>query len=166
MISQDYFIVFVSPKPDKRKKSYKFFQEHCEVKTFSPMDMRSLPKFLTQEFTAHNTTDQTLTRELIEHIVMLVGKDGWRLSSEIYKLCSSLNAQPQPLTKEFINTIMTPSQEANTFELVDELLRRPSASLLSQIDTFLQSGTQRQAIHGGFLRGIKNILAYGYCIQH
>lgn len=153
MLHSDYFIIFVSYKPDKRKKSYKFFAEHCEVKVFNAMDMRSIPKFLTTEFSEYNTSNQTLTREAIDHIVELVGNDGRRLSSELRKLCDSINSENKSiLNRELIDTIVTPSQESSAFELIDELLIAPSSDLLTKIDTLVQSGEVRQAIHGGLLR--------------
>ena len=52
-LNDDYFYIFISPKPDKRKKAFKFFSEQCETKTFSKMDMRILPKFINEEFQSH-----------------------------------------------------------------------------------------------------------------
>ena len=161
MLHSDYFIIFVSYKPDKRKKAYKFFSEHCEVKIFNPMDMRSIPKFLTQEFNEYNQTTQTINKEHINHIVELVGNEGRRLSSEVRKLCDSLNSDDQKiLNKHLIDTVITPSQESSAFELIDELLLSPSSILVNKIDTLAQSGEVRQAIHGGLLRGLKAIISY------
>lgn len=149
MIYPDYFIIFVSYKPDKRKKAYKFFSEHCEVKVFNPMDMRSIPKFLTQEFNDYNQTTQNITKEHISYIVELVGNDGRRLSSEIRKLCDSINSNDNNiLNKQLIDTVVSPSQESSAFELIDELLIPPSPLLVNKIDTLVQSGEVRQAIHG------------------
>lgn len=147
MLHPDYFIIFISYKPDKRKKAYKFFAEKCETKIFNPMDMRSIPKFLTEEFAEYNTTPQQITRDHINHIVELVGTDGRRLSSELRKICDSLNTG-EKLTINLIDTIVTPSQESSAFEIVDELLKSPSDSILSKLDTMIQNGEARQAIHG------------------
>ena len=166
MLHPDYFIIFISYKPDKRKKAYKFFEQHCETKTFSPMDMRSIPKFLTQEFDEYNTSNNTLTREHIEHIVELVWTDGRRLSSEIRKLCDSLNAEWWTLSRQLINEVVTASQESSAFEIIDELVKAPSTTLLSKIDMIVASGEVRQAIHGGLLRWMKTMIAYGTCLVH
>ena len=165
MLHPDYFIIFVSYKPDKRKKAYKFFEQHCESKTFSPMDMRSIPKFLSEEFNEYNTSNNTLTRDHIDHIVELVGTDGRRLSSEIKKLCDSLNAEWWQLTTQLINEVITPSQESTAFEIVDELVKAPSSSIVSKLDMIIASGEVRQAIHGWLLRWMKNIIAYGLCLR-
>ena len=149
MLYPDYFLIFVSYKPDKRKKAYKFFADHCETKVFSPMDMRSIPKFLTEEFNEYNTSNNTLTRDHIDHIVELVGNDGRRLSSELRKLCDSLNSDSSIiLNKELIDAIVSPSQESSAFELVDEFIKAPSTTLISKMDTLIQSGEVRQAVHG------------------
>ena len=153
MLHPDYFIIFVSYKPDKRKKAYKFFAEHCETKVFNPMDMRSIPKFLTAEFAEYNKTSQNITKEHISYIVELVGNDGRRLSSELRKLCDSLNSDDKKiLNKELIDAVVSPSQESSAFELIDELLIPPSSLLLTKIDTLVESGEVRQAVHGGLLR--------------
>ncbi len=166
MLYPDYFIIFISYKPDKRKKAYKFFEEKCESKTFNPMDMRSIPKFLTQEFDEHNQTNNILTRDHIDHIVELVGTDGRRLSSEIHKLCDSLNSEWWQLTTQLIDEVVTPSQESSAFEIVDELVKSPSPNLLSKLDTIITSGEVRQAIHGWLLRWLKNIIAFWLSIEH
>lgn len=166
MLYPDYFIIFVSYKPDKRKKAYKFFEEKCESKTFSPMDMRSLPKFLTQEFDEYNKSSQSLTRDHIDHMVELIGTDGRRLSSEIKKLCDSLNSTWWILTTQLIDDIVTPSQESSAFEIVDEILKAPSSKLTHKLDTIINNGEVRQSIHGWLLRWLKNMIAYGICIQY
>lgn len=163
----DYFIIFVSPKPDKRKKSYKFFAEHCETKNFPPMDMRSIPKFLTEEFNARITNDQKLTRDHITYIVELVGKDGRKLANEIHKLTDALNALPeQTLTNDFIRSIVTRSQESSAFEISDELIKNiPSKDLEHKINIISESWEARQALQGGLLRSMKQLVTYALHIQ-
>ena len=162
----DYFIIFVSPKPDKRKKSYKFFAEHCEIKEFKPMDMRSLPKFLTNEFDLYNTSDSKLTRDHIDLLVELVGTDGSRLHHEIKKLTQYLASTNQKLTKEIIQTVVVPSQESSAFELLDKLIKEPSRSILDNIATLQDNGEVRQMLQGWLLWWLKNIIAYGLCLHN
>ncbi len=161
----DYFIIFVSQKPDKRKKSYKFFAEHCEIKEFKPMDMRSLPKFLINEFDTHNTTTNKLTRDHIDQIVELVGTDGSRLHHEIKKLTQYLASTDEKLTNEIINTVVVPSQESSAFELLDKLIKEPSLSILDNITTLQDNGEAWQMLQGGLLWWLKSIIAYGLCLS-
>lgn len=166
-IYPDYFVVFVSEKPDKRKKIYKFLTEQCEVKIFASMDMRSLPSFVQKEFAEYCTVPVILSKEQIEYLIELVGTDGRRLSNEIQKLAFTLNAKPNTIIdKVLIDSVVSPSQESTAFELLDALLHIPSPTILDTVWLLIQMWEAWQAIHGGLLWGLKNMIAYALCIQH
>lgn len=159
-LNPDDFMIFVSSKPDKRKKSYKFFKKHCEFKEFKPMDMRSLPKFITEEFDKYNKTPNKLSRPLIDLIVEIVGNDGRRLSTEIKKLSQYLNATSTTLDKEVITTIITPSSESTAFDILEELIKNPGKDVLNKIDTMDRTWASWQAAQGGILRWLKSLNAF------
>lgn len=166
-LNPDYFVIFISPKPDKRKKAFKFFSEHCEVKTFSPMDGRSAPKFVQEQFQIGLQEDKkntTLSKDNIDLIVELVGTDGWRLSSECQKLSTYVNLW-NTIDKSSLLSLIAPSQESTAFELSDAIIERNSNKILSSIDVLSNSGESRQGIQWWLLWWLKQMIAYGLICQ-
>ena len=159
-INPDYFLILVASKPDKRKSAYKFFKKHCELKEFKPMDMRSLPKFLKEEFDLYNTSTNELTRDLINHLVELVGTDGRRLSHEIKKLTHYLNATQATLDSTLMNRIVASSAESNAFDVLEHLVKDQPTALLDSINTLNTSWAARQQAQWWILRGLKTLNAY------
>ncbi len=160
----DYFIIFVSPKPDKRKKAFKFFSEHCETKIFSPMDMRSLPKFISEEFEQSIENKRIkLERDHINTIVERVGTSGWILHHEILKLTAALNSW-YPLNTETIHLILTPNQESTAFELSDALIERDGEKILHSIKTLSENWESRQWVQWWLLWSLKQIISYGIIV--
>ena len=162
-INPDYFIIFVSAKPDKRKKAFKFFSEHCEVKIFSPMDMRSLPKFIQEIFQSWLDEDKkhvTLDKEQIELIVELVGTDGRRLFNECSKLSIYIN-NGWVIDKDTLYLLISPSQESTAFELSDAIIEKNKSKIVESIQILSNNGEARQGIQWWLLWWLKQMIAYG-----
>lgn len=162
-LNDDYYYIFVSPKPDKRKKWYKYFSEHCEVKTFSPMDMRSIPKFVQSEresVLAEDKKNITLTRDHVDMIVERVGKSGRHLHHEIHKLAIAINTW-LPLSPDTIKTIVAWHSESSAFEILDRMIDGWHTRIYAIIDQLISSWEVRQGIHGWLLWWLKQIIAFG-----
>lgn len=167
-INPYYFVIFVSAKPDKRKKAFKFFSEHCEVKTFSPMDMRTLPNFIQEEYQKGlnaMTATNTLDRDSIDSLIELVGTDGWRLSNECGKLSTYANAGKE-LNASSIKSLISPSQESTAFELSDALIERNSKKILHSIQVLSENGEAWQGIQWWLLWWLKQMVAYGMVCKY
>ncbi len=161
-LNPDYFYIFVSTKPDKRKKAFKLFSEQCEVKTFNPMDMRNLPWFIQEEWKSNFPEwiiPPILDRTLIDYLVERVGKS-WRiLHHEINKLSIAIQTD-EPLNTDTINTYTNPQQSSTAFALSDEMITW-WGQLLHIIDTLSGSWEAWQAVQWWLLRSLKNIIAFG-----
>jgi DNA polymerase III delta subunit len=166
-LNEDYFYIFISPKPDKRKKAFKFFSEHCEVKTFSKMDMRTLPKFINEEVQRHLSEKYQwiiIDKERATEIVNIVWDDGRNLAHECEKLALAINLW-KPLSSELLHTILTPLTESNNFGILEDLIKQ-SPSIYHTLDNLSSQGETRQGIQGSLLRWLKTIVWFGACIQH
>lgn len=103
------------------------------------MDMRSLPKFITEEFDSLiEDKTKTLTRDHINSIVERVGTSGWTLHHEILKLTAAVNSG-YPLNAETIHLILAPNQESTAFELSDALIERDGEKILSTLHTLAEN---------------------------
>ena len=166
-LNDDYFYIFVSPKPDKRKKAFKFFSEKCDIKTFSTMDMRTLPKFINEEFQSH--LDEwykwiTIDKNTAVEIVNIVGNDGRNLSHECTKLAIAIN-MGQSLSTELLHTTLTPLTESNNFGILEDLIQQ-SPHIYTTLDNLSQQWQARQGIQWSLLRGLKSIVAFWLADQY
>lgn len=160
--NNDYFVIFASAKPDKRKKAFKFLSEHCETKVFWSMESRTASKFIQEQFQQWLDEDKKqkeLSHEERELIMELVGHDGWRLSNECQKLSIYVNIWNK-INKESIINLVTPSQESTAFELSDAIIERNKEKILNSINILSESGESRQWIQWWLLWWLKQMIAY------
>lgn len=166
-LNEDYFYIFISPKPDKRKKAFKFFSEHCEIKTFSKMDMRTLPKFIHEEIKRHlNETYQwiNIDKDIATQIISIVWDDWRNLAHECEKLAIAINMW-QTISSELLYTILTPLTESNNFWILEDLIKQ-SPSIYNTLDNLSWQWEAWQGIQGSLLRWLKTIVWFGTCIQY
>lgn len=166
-LNDDYFYIFISPKPDKRKKAFKFFSEHCDVKTFSKMNMATLPRFINEEVQSHLNEKYkwiTINKDRATEIINIVGDDGRNLAHECEKLAIAINTG-QPLSSDLLQLILTPLTDSNNFGILENLISQ-SNEIYHTLDTLANNGEARQGIQGSLLRGLKTIVAFGVCTQH
>jgi DNA polymerase-3 subunit delta len=115
-IPETSVVIFVQPKPDKRKRLYKKIVQVAEVKDFSPLKPAALGQWIQQQAVAYKAT---IDPRSAEHLAGLVGESLWRLDQEIQKL--SAYAQGRSITPDDIDKLVIPSLEANVFHLTDAL---------------------------------------------
>lgn len=165
-LNSDYFFIFVSPKPDKRKKAFKFFSEHCEVKTFGKMDMRTLPKFISEEihqYLNENYQHITIDPAIVHEIITIVWDDGRNLANECHKLALAITIWKN-ISKELLHEILTPLTESSNFAILEDLIKQ-SPSIYNTLDNLSSQWEARQGIQGSLLRWLKSIVAFWLCVQ-
>ena len=105
-------IVLIEASPDKRTKTYKLLQKHATIKEFSDLNEAELASWLQ----AHaRTLGVEVQPDVLRYLISYVGRDQWRLRSELDKLLLA----EKPITKELIQDIAEPYPEATAFELLD-----------------------------------------------
>lgn len=107
-------ILLVDNNPDKRTKTYKLLQKHATIKEFADLNEAELASWLQ----AHaRTLDAEIQPDALRYLIAYVGRDQWRLRSELDKLLLA----EKPLTRELIQDIAEPYPEATAFELLDSV---------------------------------------------
>jgi DNA polymerase III delta subunit len=116
-ISPDTIVIFVSYKPDKRLKLYKFLEKNAEHKIFkSPTE--SQRKASIQQRSGNITRDA----DALNYFLLQVGSDMYRLHSEVDKLLTRVQVHNKThITKADIDIVTFGQVEANTFALFDYL---------------------------------------------
>lgn len=105
-------IVLVESNPDKRTKTYKQLQKHATIQDHGELAEAQLASWLQ---THARTLGVELLPDTVRYLISYVGRDQWRLRSELDKLLLA----EEPLTKELIQDIAEPYPEASAFELLD-----------------------------------------------
>jgi len=80
-IAESVLLVLVSYVPDKRSKLYKFLSTHVQVKEF-----RALSPVVLKVFVKEQLKGTVLDDAVIDYFLMKVGKDLYRIMSELDKL--------------------------------------------------------------------------------
>jgi DNA polymerase III delta subunit len=137
-ISSDTIVLFVSYKPDKRLKLYKFLEKHAEHKDFKALWEWQRKKTIQQWSGDIIRSDDTL-----DYFLLQVGTDMYRLQSETDKLLiwAKLHNK-QHITKEDIDIVTFWQVQPNTFALFDYLFTKPDKAL-ALIDAMREDGTNR-----------------------
>jgi DNA polymerase-3 subunit delta len=148
-ISPDTIVVFVSYKPDKRVKLYKFLQKTAQVKEFS-----SLTDTQRKQYIKQRSGSVTLDAEVVDHLLLVVGPDLYRLQSELQKLLLWGQAhQLARIDKTDIDKVVFGQVQANTFVLFDVIFKDTN-KLLSIIDDMREEGANRNEAIGAMYWGL------------
>jgi DNA polymerase-3 subunit delta len=115
-IPESSVVVFIQQQPDKRKTFYKKLTGLAEEKVFSPLSGTALTTWIRQRFNEKGIQIGTREADYLSH---LAGQNLWRLSQEVNKLASY--AQGQTVTRQMIDHLVSPTLEANVFQLTDAL---------------------------------------------
>ena len=109
--SEENVIVFVSYKPDKRTKFYKFLSKHpkVEVKEFKLLNSKQLLAYLTKNY--------PISLKDAEYLIERVGTNLYMLSNELQKI---LKISPQ-ITKDLIDKYVIKNVQQDAFALLDNL---------------------------------------------
>lgn len=109
-------VVLVESSVDKRTRTYKQLQKHGTIQEHAELDERALRSWLQ----AHaRQAGVELSPDAVSYLIAYVGRDQWRLRSELEKLLLA----EQPVTKQLIQDIAEPYPEAGAFELLDAVFR-------------------------------------------
>ncbi len=127
----DVLVVCVSYKPDKRKKEFKWFVKHTEVKEFKPLKGVGLKKWvrslllpsdsLAGEERADVVSTLDLEDEVLEHMLLLTGNDLWYVRQSLDLLAVWHEATGEQITVSIVDELIYSRTEANNFAFLDAL---------------------------------------------
>lgn len=126
-VPEETTIVIVEPNPDKRTKTYKQLHKHATVKEHAELSEAELASWL-QGYARSIGTE--IPSDALRYLISYVGRDQWRLKSELDKLLLA----EKPLTRELIQDIAEPYPEATAFELLDNVFKRNTSRVEELVD--------------------------------
>lgn len=140
-IPSDVIIVFISYKPDKRTKFYKFIEKNATEHKEFPLKKPNDAAYKT--FVKQQTPSLQWDAETIEYMLAHVGSDFYRLESELSKL--SLRAEIHSITtikKDHIDMVVYGAGTLGAYELFDYIFVQKNSSL-KIIDKMRDTGSER-----------------------
>lgn len=149
-IPEESMLVFVSSKPDKRLKLYKFLERNAMVKSFDQYKERELKDFVISQLPG-----VYIPNDVVEYFLFKVGADLYRLRFECEKLktrCEIKNIKTADHV--MIDKIVFWQVETNAFALLDALFIN-SKKAIQIIDKIQENGEDRNAFAGMLYRSLK-----------
>lgn len=148
-ISPDVLVAFISYKPDKRTKLFKFLEKNAQVKSFT-----SLSDVARKTYIKNRSIWLSREWDSMDYFLTQVGSDLYRLESEADKLV--IRAQKNAvttITKAHIDAVVFGQVQANTFALFDYMFVNMDKTL-TLIDQMREEWTERNQAIGAMYRGI------------
>jgi DNA polymerase-3 subunit delta len=152
-IPETSVVIFVQPKPDKRKRLYKKLVQVAEVKEFQPLAPAALSQWIHQQAVARKAS---IDPRATEHLSGLVGESLWRLDQEIQKLAAY--AIGRPITQDDIDKLVIPSLEANVFHLTDALGAKDARKAIQCVHQTVAAGENLRQVFYMIVRQFRLLL--------
>lgn len=149
-IPEESMLVFVSSKPDKRLKLYKFLERNAMVKSFDQYKESQLKDFIISQLPG-----VYIPNDVVEYFLFKVGADLYRLRFECEKLktrCEVKNIKTAD--QALIDKIVFWQVETNAFALLDALFTNTKQAI-QIIDKIQENGEDRNAFAGMLYRSLK-----------
>ncbi len=134
-IPEETLLVFVSNKPDKRTRFYKFLERNAVVKEFKQYKEHELKDFVISQLPGIY-----IPSEVVEYLLIKVWTDLYRLRFECEKLkirCEEKKVTQ--ITQALVDKIVFGQVETNAFTLLDNLLSNKEKSI-TIIDKIQEDG--------------------------
>jgi DNA polymerase III delta subunit len=149
-IPEESMLVFVSSKPDKRLKLYKFLERNSMVKSFDQYKERELKDFVISQLPGIY-----IPNDVVEYFLFKVGADLYRLRFECEKLktrCEVKNVKT--VDQLLVDKIVFWQVETNAFALLDALFTNTKQAI-QIIDKIQENGEDWNAFAGMLYRSLK-----------
>ncbi|GHW02449.1 hypothetical protein AGMMS50249_2350 [candidate division SR1 bacterium] len=148
----DTILVFISEKPDKRGKLYKWLTKEAQIKEFGMHNKSGLKSFIKKE-----AVDLGMTDDVIGALIDKVGTDQFRLMSELEKLRYFKKSSNANITISDIENVCYGGVETNGFAFFDHLLSDPMQAI-HILDSIQSDGSDRNQTSGMLFWGLRNYL--------
>jgi DNA polymerase-3 subunit delta len=146
-------VVFVQPNPDRRRSFYKKLSAMAEVREFNTPQGNSLVKWIQDEALSKNSS---IDPDTAEYLASLTGQNLWRLSQEISKMTS--HSPGQPIIKNLIDQVVTPTLEANIFSLTDALGAKDHRKAIRDLHRTMAAGENLRPVFYMIVRQFRLLL--------
>ncbi len=153
----DNLIVFVSFKPDKRKKWFKLITKIAEKKEFKKMKGSDLENFVKDIVWVLPDWKSILTNDLVKLLIKKVWQNTGRLYFESLKIKNICLLKNKSATEKLINNVVFSTQTWDVFEMIDYIFTDPQKAINEII--WLKSNQENwNLVMWTLFWGVKNVL--------
>ena len=140
---QEFSIVvfYETEAPDKRTALYKKIAEVGEIKEFPTLTENAITKWILEKAAQK---DIKINYDTANFLAVQCGLDLWTVSNELSKL--ETYADKKEVTKEMIESLVTPSLSASIFKLTDAIANKSLRESLKTFRTLLDSDEEATKI--------------------
>lgn len=153
-VPEDVVLIFVSYKPDKRRKNYKTIKKKAQVKEFKKLKWKDLQEFVKKQF------GEKITKKNVKYFLSKMGEDVLAIQSEIEKIKLYCKQNDCKVSKDIIDKVVYASSEIDAFKLLDKMFfdQEKSLKILQQIEESGQNEFQTLGMIYWWLRTILQIM--------
>lgn len=149
-IPEETLLVFVSGKPDKRLKLYKFLERNAVVKSFDQYKESELKDFIISQLQGIY-----IPNDIVEYFLLKVGPNLYRLWFECEKLKTRCAVRHvSTIDQDLVDKVVFGQVETNIFSLLETLFTQQKKSLLL-IDKIQAEGEDWNSFAGMLYRSLK-----------
>lgn len=142
-------VIFWEEKPDKKTKLFKFL--HKNSKEFLLLKNNQLKTWIKDYIKEQKGN---INNQAIEKLIEYIGKDLWRMTSEINKLIN----YSKTIKAENIELLVKPEIDLNIFEMVDALGYKNKHKVLNLFKQYLEKGQDENYLLSMFVYQIRNLI--------
>lgn len=110
-------VILEESKPDKRTRTYKWLQQHADMRDFPALKESGVMAWLRSEVSRRHLE---LAAPIVARLIARVGPDQWALSQALDKL----QLAGSPVTEATLDQLIEPNPQASAFELLDATLAK------------------------------------------
>lgn len=155
-IPETSVVVFVQPKPDKRKSLYKKCVQKATVKEFNPLTGAVLNQWVRSQASKYSASIDVNTAE---YLISLTGQNLWRLDQELKKL--GAYCYGRAIDREGVDSLVVPTIEANVFHLTDALGAKDHRAAIQNLHRSMSAGENLRQVFYMIVRQFRLFLQIG-----
>jgi len=148
-------LVFMAPKPDKRRTAWKRLLDRTEVLPADPLKGRALRSFVEQRLRDRGFA---LSEEGLSELLERVGQDLRRLMGEVDKLEAFAQGKPA-LSAEDVAAVLGRGIAQPLWRLSDAFLGRRAVEVLERMEEVLEEGESGLVVLGTMARSLRQVRA-------
>lgn len=135
-------VFFMRSEPDFRKKLPAFLRKQGYEVRFEALSDAEIEKWIRRRL---RPAGKSASRETVERLVYLAGRELTRLDGEVEKLIAYTGERAE-ISPQDVDGIVARSAEAGVFEMIDRLFSGDAAGAHQTLRTLLQTGQTRIAL--------------------
>jgi DNA polymerase III delta subunit len=155
-------LVFIEPKPDRRKSVVKLLEKEAQVRTFPMLSPKQLVPWISE---LSKSRGISIAPEVAAHLVARVGSDQWHLRNELLKLisfCSLCHAERSTAetkhpTISDVDLICLPSETHAVWVMNDLIGKGKLIDAVQHAERLASSGEDAFSLWNIFLYSIRTL---------